>query len=79
MASAQEDQGMLSQVIEFLGLEGEEAEGFMKEGMTRRGHKPMMTWADGDGKQEKGSGNVLGMKAGGKKAAGGGSGWQYGA
>jgi len=79
MASAQEDQGILSQFIEFLGLEGDEAENFMKEGMTRRGHKPVMTWADGDGKREDKGGSVLGMKsASSKRAAGGGPGWQYG-
>ena len=77
MASAAEDQGMLSQVIEFLGLEGEEAEGFMKIGMEKRGHKPVMTWADGDGKSNEKGGSVLGIRSGQQKKAAG-AGWQYG-
>lgn len=78
--NSQEDFGMLSQFVQWAELSGEEAENFVKEMMTRRGHKPVTSWADGDG-DDKGDGkptNVLGINFGGpKKDTGSGSGWQY--
>jgi hypothetical protein len=76
--TAQEDQSALMGFIEWLGLEGDEAESFLKEAMTKRGHKPMMTWADSDGKEKNSGGTVLGMRSSSGKKAAGGSGWQYG-
>jgi len=76
---AQDDFNALSSFVEWLGLEGDEAEEFVKQAMTRRGHKPATSWVDGDGKNKDSGSNVLGLRTGGKtKASGGGSGWQYG-
>ena len=75
--SAEEDHGALTSIIEFLGLEGDEASEFLKVGMTRRGHKPVMSWADGDGKDKSDKGGtVMGIRSGGQKKAAG-AGWQY--
>jgi hypothetical protein len=77
MAGPDEDLGILGKMAEFLGLEGDELDGFITEGMTRKGHKPKttVTWEPGDGKSDDKKSNILGMNRGGQKAAG--SNWQY--
>lgn len=75
--AAQDDFGILSQFADWAGLAEDEASEFIKEMMSRRGHKPVTSWADGDPKDKgKGSSNVLGLK---KTGTGGGSGpgWNY--
>jgi len=74
--SAQEDATIVGQMIEWLGLEGDEASSFMSEVMSRKGHKAVTSWADGDGKPDKKPSNVLGITSGGQKKAAG-AGWQY--
>lgn len=77
--AANEDMGVLGSFFEWAGdiFSDEEKESFVKEVMSRRGHKPVMNWADGDGKQGGGKpSNVLGIGSGGQKKAAG-SGWQY--
>ena len=69
---AKEDHEAARGMAEWLGLKEEEAENFVKEAMTRRGHKPVMQWADSDeGGDNKGGGFFGG---GGNKGAN----WQYG-
>lgn len=55
--SAQDDHNALQAFIEWMGLEGDEASKFIKDGMERRGHKPVLSWADADdGKNDKSTG-----------------------
>lgn len=79
--AANDDFGVLGSFFEWAGdiFSDEEKENFVKEVMSRRGHKPVLQWADGDGKSDnKKTGNVLGITSGGRKASGSGPGWQYG-
>lgn len=76
--AAQDDFGILKSFVEWAGIEGDEAEAFVKEMMGRKGHKPVTSWADadkneGDGKKPD---NVFGLNLGGPKKASG-AGWQY--
>lgn len=78
--AAKDDFDVLRQFIEWAGIEGDEAENFVKEMMTRRGHKPGIHWMDAD-PNDKGEGkstNILGLVPGGNKRNSGGSNFQYG-
>lgn len=80
--NAQEDFGMLSQFVQWAELPAEEAEQFVKEIMTRRGHKPVVGWREGDGENNGGDqkpNNVLGINFGGAPKKDSGQNWQYGA
>jgi len=80
--NAQEDFTVVGQFAQWMELTGEELENFVKEVMTRRGHKPVTGWRDaveGDGNNgDQGSSNILGINFGGPRKASGGSNWQYG-
>lgn len=56
--SAQEDQGMAAQMAEWLGLDGDDAEGFVNQVMQKKGHRSVTSWADAEdsGKKEDKSG-----------------------
>lgn len=77
---AQQDAGVLQQMIKWLGIEGEEAEKFFGEMMKRRGHKMVPSWVDGDGSNNSSEpNNVFGINLGGNdKSKSNGPGWQYG-
>ncbi len=83
--SAQDDFLKFSEIAELLGLENEENENFISSAMKRRGHKPVLTWADaeGDGDGDGNSGDFFSAKrrtrdTSAKKDPRK-TGWQYGA
>jgi len=74
---AEQDASVLKQMIDWLGIEGDEAQKFFGEMMSRRGHKMVPSWVDGDGSNNKKEpDNVFGINLGGNDNKG--SGWQYG-
>lgn len=76
---AEQDFGVLQQMVKWLGIEGDEANKFVSEMMNRRGHKMVPSWIDGDGsKPDNGPDNVFGINLGGNKDKNNGPGWQYG-
>lgn len=77
---AEQDAGVLQQMIKWLGIEGDEANQFFGEMMKRRGHKMVPSWVDGDGsggKKDEPS-NVFGINLGSSDKGNSGPGWQYG-
>jgi len=73
---AKEDHDFLSKfATEFLGLDGDDLDNFVTEAMTRRGHKPVRSWTDSDGKTQ-GKTGFPGLGGGGKSGNTG-SNWQY--
>jgi hypothetical protein len=74
--SAQDDFNALSSFLEWMG----EAKSFMNEMMSRRGHKPVTSWADADPNESSGNkdDNVFGIRFGGPAKQNNGPGWQYG-
>lgn len=77
--AAKDDFDILRQFIEWAGIEGDEAENFVKEMMTRRGHKAGIHWMDAEAGDKDGgkTASILGLNPGGKRASGG-SNFQYG-
>lgn len=76
---AEQDFGVLQQMVKWLGIEGDEANKFVSEMMNRRGHKMVPSWIDGDGSGSKSEpDNVFGINLGGNKEKNNGPGWQYG-
>jgi hypothetical protein len=79
--SAQEDHELFSKVAEMLGLDDDEGSSFINSAMTRRGHKAITSWADGeDGGNGGGdffSGRKREQRKVGQQNSGGGKGWQY--
>jgi hypothetical protein len=78
--AAQEDQGIAAQMAEWLGLEGDEISSFVEAAMKRKGHKPVLSWADNEeGGDKKKSTSILDTLTGGgdsgKKSS---ANWQYG-
>ena len=76
---AEQDASVLKQMIDWLGIEGDEAQKFFGEMMSRRGHKMVPSWVDGDGSSgsKKEPDNVFGISLGGNESNKG-PGWQYG-
>ena len=76
--AAADDFNVLRQFSEWMGLEAEETEKFISTMMTRRGHKPVTNWADGDGGKQKNNepDNVFGIRT--SKGGNSGQNWQYG-
>lgn len=48
MSKAQEDLDELTALVEKLGLDDEEATSFIGSAMKRLGHRPKLSWEDGD-------------------------------
>ena len=92
--AANEDFDMLKALSERLGLEGPDEENFITSSMRRMGYRPRVDWDEPEGEEQESSGPVDFFARSGKrreqrpvrgdrqpperKAAGGGSGWQYG-
>jgi hypothetical protein len=77
--SAQEDHELFSKVAEMLGLDDDETGNFVSSAMTRRGHKAITSWADGEG-ESGGGGDFFSQKRGQREqrnVKSGGSDWQY--
>jgi len=78
--TAKDDAGVVAQMIEWLGLEGDEASNFMDSVMERKGHTKAHSWIDtpeGGNKKDDKPSNVLGLPLAGQGRKASGSNWQY--
>ncbi len=67
MSKAEEDFQRFAGLAEELGLDEQEAEGFIASSMKRLGHRPKLSWEDADTSNEGGSGDFFSSITGGKR------------